>query len=71
MSTASILRRLERIERALNLADEEPFDWGPTLIAQMATIRERLKASGHARPPGPPSGSRLSVLIEAARKRAA
>jgi hypothetical protein len=46
-------------------------DHGPAIAARLALIRERLdeaRTRGHyVRPPGPPSGSRLSVLIEKAR----
>jgi hypothetical protein len=70
MSTlAAILRRLDALEARHAPAPVE--DNGPSILARLALIRERLdEARTRGRyvwQPGPSSGSRLSVLIEAAR----
>jgi hypothetical protein len=68
--TRSLLARLAALESRQAPPAE---DHGPAISARLALIRERLdearRANGHYTPqPGPPSGSRLSALIEAARK---
>jgi hypothetical protein len=67
MSTlAQILARLDKLEA--RFAPPPPAeDHGPAIAARLALIRERMEAAGHKPRPGSPSGSRLSLLIEAAR----
>jgi hypothetical protein len=64
----SLLARLAALESRQAPPEHDP---GPSILARLALIRERLdeaRARGDLKiEPGPPSGSRLSDLIEAAR----
>jgi hypothetical protein len=68
MSTASILARLARLEKALNLEEPEDDGAGERVRRMLETMATNMRAApGWKELPPDPSGGRLRALIEAAR----